>query len=493
MNFKKLAVELLSEILDLDKNSLEKMLQIPPKPEMGDFAFPCFQLTQIHEKTPNLIAEEISNRINKECFEKIENIGPYVNFYIDKKIFIKDTIQNILSKGAFYGRSECNKGKSVCIQTSCPNIIKLSGIESLSLTVISKSLYRIFQSQGYDVITSCCDKDLGSVMYSEFQEMYKLNAMKFDSYIEECASNKIEKVIEILMKNKLIIKSNGADVVELKKYNMPPFIVRNIDGTYSSYIKLLTCIINQKNIYRFDKNIHIAELEQRSYYEQVLKVMGILDKQLLKECKYFELGLVKLSNPRCFVDENGHINIRRLEKALIQKTLNKMSRLNIYVSNKEEVSRILSIGAVNFFLIKNCKERQFYFDLEQVMSLEGDTGAYVLYTYSVGNNILRNNELPLEEPEYSKLYSTEEFELIKLLDEYIQSIDMAINKLAPNIIAEYCIQVSKVFNKFVNNHEIENIDDEGLKCARLNLVRAACQVIKNSLALIGVDIVEKIR
>ena len=116
MDYKKIVAERIKENVDLEIETIEKLIEIPPKPEMGDYAFPCFQLSKTMRKAPNMIAQELKEKINKDGFEKIENLGPYLNFFVDKCAFTKNTIEKVLNEGERYGSSEIGKGKNITIR-----------------------------------------------------------------------------------------------------------------------------------------------------------------------------------------------------------------------------------------------------------------------------------------------------------------------------------------------------------------------------------------
>ena len=126
-----------------------------------------------------------------------------------------------------------------------------------------------------------------------------------------------------------------------------------------------------------------------------------------------------------------------------------------------------------------------------MLSFEGETGPYVQYSYARAKSILRRAEESNVEADFSKLNSKEEFELVKHLENFNNQIHVAVEKLEPSILTRYVIEVAKAFNKFYNAHSVLNLEDEGLKQARLELVKASCQVIKNGLYLLGIDVVEK--
>ena len=95
MDYKKKIAELINSKVHLEVEKIEQLIEIPPKPEMGDYAFPCFQLSKIMRKAPNMIAEDLKNELNSEGFEKIENLGPYINFFVDKKDILNKSFQKI--------------------------------------------------------------------------------------------------------------------------------------------------------------------------------------------------------------------------------------------------------------------------------------------------------------------------------------------------------------------------------------------------------------
>lgn len=99
MDYKSKVAELIKKHVELEIEAIEKLIEIPPKPEMGDYAFPCFQLSKVMRKAPNMIAEELKNSMSTDGFERIENLGPYVNFFVDKGVFAENTIKKVLADG----------------------------------------------------------------------------------------------------------------------------------------------------------------------------------------------------------------------------------------------------------------------------------------------------------------------------------------------------------------------------------------------------------
>lgn len=151
MDYKKIIASHLAGALDVDQDLMEKLIEVPPKPEMGDFAFPCFQLAKTLNKAPNKIAEELKSRLSIEEIEDIQVLGPYLNFFLKKDIFIRDVTEQVFKEGERYGSGFTGQGKNVLVEYSSPNIAKPFHVGHLSTTVIGSSLAKIFAFEGYNV------------------------------------------------------------------------------------------------------------------------------------------------------------------------------------------------------------------------------------------------------------------------------------------------------------------------------------------------------
>lgn len=153
MNYKSLIAQKLAAHIELDKEIIENLVEIPPKAEMGDFAFPCFQLAKTMKKAPNVIALDIKEGLgNVVGFEKIEVFGPYINFFVSKSEFMQEVLEKILDEKECYGNSKDGERKNVIVEYCSANIAKPFQVGHLFNTIIGNSLYKIFNSQGYNAI-----------------------------------------------------------------------------------------------------------------------------------------------------------------------------------------------------------------------------------------------------------------------------------------------------------------------------------------------------
>lgn len=562
MDYKNKVAELIKSHVELDIETIGNLIEIPPKPEMGDYAFPCFQLSKTMRKAPNMIAEELKGSMCSEGFERIESLGPYLNFFVDKKIFAENTIIKVLADGDSYGSSKIGDGKTVCVEYSSPNIAKPFHVGHLFTTAIGNSLYKMFQKEGYNTVGLNHLGDWGTqfgklisaygrwvdeealeknpidellriyvkfheeaekdstledearlnfkkletgdeeatalwtrfrdLSLKEFERVYNILGVKFDSLAGEAFYNdKMDVIVNELKEKKLLVESNGAQVVMLDEYNMPPCIVLKGDGASIYATRDLAAAMYRKKTYDFYKCVYVVGTPQALHFKQVFKVLELAGHEWSKDCVHVGFGLVKFADRKLSTRSGSIVLLDDLLREAVEKTIGVINEKNPELENKEEVAKKIGIGAVIFTYLKNSREKDIVFDWKEILSFDGETGPYVQYSYARGNSILNKGNECNGVVDYSKLSSKEEFELIKSIANFNNAITFALDKLEPSILTRYVIEVAKGFNKFYNAHSVLNLEDEDLKATRLNLVKASLQVIKNSLELLGIDVVEK--
>ncbi|MBY7024879.1 MULTISPECIES: arginine--tRNA ligase [Clostridium] len=562
MDYKNKIAQLIKQHVDLDIDAIEKLIEIPPKSEMGDYAFPCFQLSKVMRKAPNMIAETLKDAINKDGFERIENLGPYLNFFVDKGVFAENTINKILKDGDSYGESNIGEGKTVCVEYSSPNIAKPFHVGHLFTTAIGNSLYKMFKKEGYDVVglnhlgdwgtqfgklisaynrwvdeealekapidellriyvkfhdeaekdpsledegrmyfkkletgdaeAQALWKRFRDLSLKEFERVYDILGVKFDSLAGEAFYNdKMDVVVNELKDKGLLVESNGAQVVMLDDYNMPPCIVLKGDGASIYATRDLAAAMYRKKTYDFYKSIYVVGSPQALHFKQVFKVLELAGHEWANDCVHVGFGLVKFADRKLSTRKGEVVLLDDLIRESVEKTLEVINEKNPDLENKEEVAKKIGVGAIIFTYLKNSREKDIVFDWKEILSFEGETGPYVQYSYARANSIISRAENISSKVDYSKLSSKEEFELVKVLANFNNQIKLATDKLEPSILTRYVIEVAKSFNKFYNAHSVLNLDDEVLKATRLSLVKSSLQVIKNGLELLGIDVVEK--
>lgn len=562
MNYKNRIAQLIQKHVELEIDAIENLIEIPPKPEMGDYAFPCFQLSKIIKKAPNIIAEELKNYIIDREFKKIENLGAYLNFFVDKGVFSKNAIQKVLKEKDNYGQSNIGEGKTICVEYSSPDIAKPFQIVHLPSTVIGNALCRMFKKEGYSVVGVSHLGDWGfrfgklitayhrwgnekalekapidellriyikfheeaekdpiledearenfkaletgdeetlviwakfrRLSLMEFERIYNLLGVTFDSIAGEAFFNdKIKVVADELREKGILVESNSAQVVNLKEYNMPPYIVLKEEETSVYASRDLAAAIYRKKTYEFYKCIYVVEATQELHFKQIFKVLELTGYECARDCIHVGFGLVKFADRSFFIRNGPIISLDDLFNEAVKKTMEVINEKNLKFKNKKEAANKIGVGAVVFACLKNPMEKDIVLNWKEILSFYGETGPYVQYSYARGKSLLTRETNCTENVDYGKLASKEEFELVKSIASFNNIINLALEKLEPSIVTKYVIEVAKGLNKFYNAHPVLNLEDEELKAARFNLVKASLQVIKNGLELLGIEVVEK--
>jgi arginyl-tRNA synthetase len=562
MDYKALVAQRIKEHVDLELDLIERLIELPPRPEMGDFAFPCFQLSKALRKAPVMIAQELKSKINIEGFEKVENLGPYLNFFMDKSLFVKETVEKVLAEGEKYGSSKIGEGKNVVVEYSSPNIAKNFHVGHLTTTVIGNSLYRLMNFEGYNAIginhlgdwgtqygrliaayhrwvdkealhqnairelerlyvkfydeaeknpeledisrkhfknlEDGCEEEVRlwnefkELSLKEFKRVYDMLNVSFDSYAgESFYSDKMEAVVEEIDQKGLLVESNGAKVVMLDEYNMPPCIIKKSDGATIYATRDLAAAFYRKKTYDFYKNIYVVGTSQALHFKQVFTTIKLMGHDWADDCKHVGFGLVKFAEGKFSTRSGNAVYLEELLNESVIKALEVINEKNPNLENKEEVAKKIGIGSIVFTYLKNNREKDIIFDWKEMLNFEGETGPYAQYTYARGKSILRKAGEVSGSVDYSKITSPEEFELVKLISRLQDAILAAIDKLEPSILTRHVVEIAKAFNKFYNAHSIMNAPEVEVKNTRLKLVEATCQAVKNGLSLIGLEVVEK--
>jgi len=563
MDYKNYIAKLLCTHIEIDEENIEKLIEIPPKPEMGDFAFPCFSLAKTMRKAPNMISTELKEKIVDENFERVEAFGPYLNFFVNKESFVKNILEKILNEKEDYGSNNNGEGKNVIVEYCSANIAKPFHVGHLFTTMLGNSLYKLFNFHGYNAIginhLGDWGTQFGKLIYAynnwgdekalqsdpikemlrvyvkfhdeaeknpaledegrkhfrlleegneeevklwtrfkelslkEFDKLFKILNVNFDSFDgESFYTDKMDAVIEEIDTKGLLTDSNGAKVVMLDEYNMPPCIVKKADGATIYATRDLAAAFYRKKTYDFYKNIYVVAKDQALHFKQVFTTIKLMGHDWADDCIHVEFGLVRFADKKLSTRKGDVVFLEDLLNEAVAKTLEVINEKNPDLENKEEVAKKVGIGAIVFTYLKNSRERDIVFNWDEMLSFEGETGPYVQYTYARGKSILRKvGEEVTGEVDYGKLNSKEEFELAKELGNFENAINNALEKLQPSVVTRYCIEVAKAFNKFYNAHNIANSEDEATKNARINLVKSTLQVLKNGLGLIGLEVVDK--
>ncbi|MCK1169089.1 arginine--tRNA ligase [Streptococcus uberis] len=324
----------------------------------------------------------------------------------------------------------------------------------------------------------------------EFNRIYDKLDVSFDHFHGEAFYNdKMDEGIQILEDKNLLKESKGAQIVDLEKYNLPPALIKKSDGATLYITRDMATAMYRQRTFNFVKNIYVVGQEQSHHFKQLKAVLKEMGFDWSDDMIHVSFGLVT-KNKKKLSTRKG--NIIRLEPTLdeaVSRALTQIEAKNPDLENKEDVAHAVGVGAVKFYDLKTDRDNGYDFDLEAMVSFEGETGPYVQYTYARIQSILRKADFaPNEQTPYS-LNDAESWEIIKLLQGFAANIERAAEKYDPSIIAKFAIQLAQSFNRYYAHTRI--LDESEERDSRLALCYATAVVLKESLRLLGVQAPEK--
>lgn len=324
----------------------------------------------------------------------------------------------------------------------------------------------------------------------EFNRIYDKLGVTFDSYNGEAFYNdKMDEGIQILEEKGLLQESKGAQIVDLESYNLPPALIRKTDGATLYITRDMATAMYRKRTYDFVKSIYVVGQEQINHFKQLKAVLKEMDFNWSDDMTHITFGLVTKDKKKLSTRKGNIILLEPTLDEAISRALTQIEAKNPDLENKEEVAHAVGVGAVKFYDLKTDRDNGYDFDLEAMVSFEGETGPYVQYAYARIQSILRKaNFVPSAENDY-KLADAESWEIIKHIQNFSTVVERAGDKFDPSLIAKYAINLAQAFNKYYAHTRI--LDESPERESRLALAYATGVVLKESLRLLGVKAPEK--
>ncbi|MBI2660861.1 arginine--tRNA ligase [Candidatus Woesearchaeota archaeon] len=520
------------EIIGLLKKETKQdniLIEIPPNPEMGDYAFPCFPLAKVYKKSPNEIAFELAQKIKKSTsIKEIKATGPYLNFFINRDKLADDTLLEVLKKKGKYGSLSIGKGKKMLLEHTSINPNASPHVGRARNAFIGDSIKRILEFQDYRVETHYFVNDVGkqiamlvlgaegkkSITFGNLLDTYiKINEKveqnpelekeilallsqlekgdskvkqkfkkivgtciagqtklfselgikydKFDYESEFLWSKKTQETLRRLEKTgKLFIDGYNRWVLDQKGYGLgvevPVLVLTRNDGTSLYPLRDITYAIEM-----VEKGNYIVVLgeDQKLYNEQVncaLKELELLQRHPV----YYSFVLLK----------EGKMSTRKGNVVLLEDFMTEaVKKANSEIKKRhnktnDRAAKTIGYGAIKFGILKVSPEKSVVFDWEQALSFEGETAPYIQYAYARIQSILSKHKKSIN----------------RNADE----------EHRPHLIANYAYVLAQELNEYYHMHQILKAEKKVMD-ARLLLITAVAQVIKNSLGLLGIDVMEK--
>ena len=324
----------------------------------------------------------------------------------------------------------------------------------------------------------------------EFNRIYKLLGVEFDSLNGEAFYNdKMDEAVQILEEKGLLKESKGASIVELDDVNLPPAMIKKSDGATLYITRDIATAIYRARTYNFVKNIYAVGQEQSNHFRQLKAVLKKMGFDWSDDMIHVDFGLVTKNRQKLSTRKGNIILLEPTLQEAISRAKAQIEEKNPELENKEEVAHAVGVGAVKFYDLKTDRRNGYDFDLEAMVSFEGETGPYVQYAYARIQSILRKaNFTPSADATYS-LNDPESWEIIKLLQDFSRVVKRAAENYDPSLIAKYAINLAQAFNKYYAHTRI--LDESPERDSRLALSYSTAVVLKEALRLLGVDAPEK--
>lgn len=329
-----------------------------------------------------------------------------------------------------------------------------------------------------------------SLTLTYVQNIYDRLGVTFDSYAgERFYIDKMQPVIDELREKNLLKESEGAQIVDLEAYGMPPCLILRSDGASLYATRDLAAAYYRKKTYNFYKCLYVVAYQQNLHFRQLFKVLELLGNDWAKDMVHVAYGMVSLEDGAMSTRNGKVVWLEDVINKCVEKAADIVEEKNPDIENKAEIAEKVGVGAVIFGALYNNKIKDIVFSYDKVLSFEGETSVYIQYTCARANSILSKCSDKITVPDnYSP--NAQEYEVIKLLDSFCETLIEAADKYEPSFIARYAVDLAQKYNKFYIDCAILSAKDSEKKF-RLALTRATLQVLKNALAILGIGVPDR--
>ena len=323
------------------------------------------------------------------------------------------------------------------------------------------------------------------------KKIYERLNVHFDSYAgERFYTDKMAPVIEELKQKGLLKESNGAQIVDLEAYGMPPCLILRSDGASLYATRDIAAAIYRKKTYDFYKCLYVVAYQQNLHFRQFFKVLELMGKDWAKDLVHVAYGMVSLEDGAMSTRKGKVVWLEDVIAKCVEKAYAVINEKNPALENKGEIAEKVGIGAVIFGALYNNKIKDITFSYDKVLSFEGETSVYVQYTCARAMSVIEKSAgyeacLPdsIEPVE-------EEFEVVKALAAFPDVVLDAAEKYEPSYVARYAVDLAQKFNKFYFDCKILTAQS-GVKDFRILLTKCVLRTLENALGLLGIGVPDK--
>lgn len=537
------------------------MIGAAPKPELGDFSFPCFALAKGMSRNPAEIATELAAKIGpSSMIRKIVAVGPYVNFFVDPVTYGNHVLADVLKGKSRYGRSTTGKGKRILIEFANPNTHKEMHVGHIRNFTMGQAVANLFVANGYETIPVSYINDLGSNVakclwglkylhpnedpksdealnflgrvYTEatrvieedpekkvelseiqrqlesgegewvalwkkthkwsidnFKKIFAEFGLKLDRiYLEHEYIDETREIVNKLLTDGIAKMSQGAMIVDLEDEKLGVNLLRKTDGALLYNAKDITLALHKEHDYHPDRSIYVIDIRQSLAIKQLAATM----KRMGSHEEIIHLGYELVTLPEGTMSSRKGTIIRYSDLrdamllALIDST--KLRHPEWKEKKIKDNALTLALAAIKFMMLRQDPGKVIVFDMEEAMSTDGFSGPYLLYVIARIQTLM-GKAATVPKIDAGLLTNPLEASIIRLLAAYPEILMNAGVDMKPSSLAQYAFELGQEFSHYYAEVRILDGADDKTIAARLALVAAVEQTLRNVMDILNIDVV----
>lgn len=329
------------------------------------------------------------------------------------------------------------------------------------------------------------------ISIEEYKKTYAQLGIEFDYYTgESFYTDKMPEQVQILRDRNLLKLDDGASIVDLEEYHMPPCLILKRDGSTLYPTRDIAAAVYRKRTFHFDKCVYVTSAGQSLHFAQWFKVLELMGYDWYNQLVHVPYGTVSINGEKLATRTGNVILLRDLFNTAIEKVKEVMREKNPDLPDRDAVAEAVGVGAVVFYYLSNSRIKDISFMMEDALNFDGNTGPYAQYTYARICSIMEKAGALAEgstaEP------TAEETTLLKTLSLFPEKVEQALNEYEPSVITRYVLDVCADFNRFYHDCPILTAEDAGVRAFRVRLAAATRVVLGNAFDLICMKKPEKI-
>jgi arginyl-tRNA synthetase len=538
------------------------MIGAAPKPELGDFSFPCFSLAKGMGRNPAEIATELAAKIGpSSLIRKIVAVGPYVNFFVDPVTYGNHVLADILKGKSRYGRSTTGKGKKVLVEFANLNTHKEVHVGHLRNLALGQAVTNLFSANGYDATPIAYINDLGnnvarclwgltkfhageepeakdrlnflgriytestqaigedqtkrdevSVIQRDLEQgtgewialwkktvkwslddlktIYDEFGLKLEKiYLEHELIEETHDIVNKLLTEGIAKMSEGATIVDLEEQKLGVNLLRKTDGTLLYNAKDLALALHKEHDYRADRSVIVVDVRQSLAFKQLSATLKKMD--FPRETMHLAYDMVTLPEGAMSSRKGNIIRYSDLRDAMMTALTDSTRLRHADWKDKlvKQTAMTLALAAIKFMMLRQDPGKVLVFDMEEAMSTDGFSGPYILYTIARIQTLTKKSST-VPKADAGLLTHPSELALIRLLASYPAVVMAAGADMHLSMLAQYAFEVAQSFSSYYAEVRILDGADDATIAARLALVAAVEQTLRNVMDILNIDVVK---